>query len=293
MCIRDSLWYIPSFQYGYSACARPGRTGYIFGTGTGRLLYTATYNSTDVTSTPAVMPDGGQIQAITASGTTTTSKVLAVTNNGYVAGSTNGGISWTYLSYVPGAYTSSYLIGGNKCLQYANGLWMLFPDGGAIYYSTDGITWNGNPLNIDSMFNLNSNNVFLRSNAALAYTAGTSLDAFVTPTTTTFGSYPSIRRMAYVSGTYLIGGDSVISSSTDLVTWTTLSIASNTINNIGYFTPLGGGATAIAYSGSGSSIVVGNALKGIGASTFSMGQPTVLASSLVTGAVTAGIVEIT
>lgn len=97
--------------------------------------------------------------------------------------------------------------------------------------------------------------------------------------------------MSYVNGSYLIGAGSAIYSSTNLVNWTALGIANKQINNSTFYSP--NNCTAIVYTGAGNNIVVGNALRASSsASDFSISQPTLLSSSLVTGSATAGIVEI-
>lgn len=118
------------------------------------------------------------------------------------------------------------------------------------------------------------------------------MDVFVNPTSISFGGGPSVRRMAYVNSTYVIGGDGTISTSPNLTDWTTNGISNKQINNITFYGPLASGLASIMYTGSGSNIVVGNALRSIASSSFSISQPTAFATAKVTGAATAGIVEI-
>lgn len=287
------LGYAPSNGYPTTLCSTPASTGFIAGSTNGYILTSATYTDYFYASA-RVMPDNGRITAITAGGTTATSKILAITENGYIAQSTDQGVTWTYITQLIGSFPSRSYIGGNKCLQFNNGVWMAFDSNRGIYYSLDGgFTWNGNPLNIVSMYTLNSNNLFIQNENGLTYTTSTNLDVFVKPTATSFGGFPSIRRMAYVGGIYLIGGGNTIYSSTNLTSWSSNSIASQSLNNITYYTSTASAASAIIYTGSGSNIVVGNALRSIAASSFSIGQPTVLSTSLVTGSATVGLVEIT
>lgn len=284
-------WYIPSHGSTYSMCAKPNDAGFLMGTNNGTILSIANYNAGSADATPRVMPDNGVICAITAAGNATGAKILAISAGGYIAVSTDVGASWTYVSRIAASFNPHSYVGGNKSLQYSNGYWMAFDSSGGIYYSTDGISWSGNPLNIGNMYTLNSNNIFIKSSAGITYTAGTSADVFVNPTTTSLGDYPSVRRMSYVNGTYLVGGGSVIYSSTNLATWTSLSIANKQINNSTFYSP--NNASAIVYTGAGNNIVVGNALRSSSsASDFSISHPTLLSSSLVTGVATAGIVEI-
>jgi hypothetical protein len=190
------------------------------------------------------------------------------------------------------AFSSTALIGGSRNLHFANGVWYAFDDNGVMYASTDTITWVTNPLNIVSMYTLNSNNIFIKSGAGITYTAGTSVDTFVNPTGISFDGGPSVRRMAYVNSTYVIGGDGRILTSTNLTDWTSNAISNKQINNITFYSPLGSGLASIMYTGAGSNIVVGNAIRAIGNNAFSMSQPTAFATAKVTGAATAGIVEI-
>jgi hypothetical protein len=284
-------WYIPSLGSVYSACHRPNHAGFIMGTNSGYLMTIETPTSTETVERGRPFPDNGVVCAITPSGTTSQSKILAISAGGYIASSTDQGVTWTYVSRISASFSPFTYVGGNKSLQYSNGYWMAFDSSGGVYYSTDGLTWLGNPLNIGNMYTLNSNNIFIKANTGITYTAGTSPDVFVNATTQNLGDHVSVRRMAYVNGSYLIGGAGVIYSSTDLLTWTGLSIANKQINNSTFYSP--NNCTAIVYTGAGNNIVVGNALRATTSATdFSISQPTLLSASLVTGAATAGIVEI-
>jgi hypothetical protein len=288
----SNIWYMVAYGTPSCACGRPGRTGFLFGTSAGYIIYTNTYNTATTVITTRVMPDNGQIVAIVASGTATNSKIMAITTSGYIATSTDTGITWTYVSRISAGFSGTSLIGGSKNLHFVNGVWYAFDDNSNIYVSTDTINWTSNPLNIVSMYTLNSNNIFIKSSAGITYTTGTSLDTFVNPTSISFDGGPSVRRMAYVNSTYVIGGDGRILTSTNLTDWTSNSISNKQINNITFYSPLGSGLASIMYTGAGSNIVVGNAIRAIGNNAFSMSQPTAFASAKVTGAATAGIVEI-
>jgi hypothetical protein len=287
----SNVWYMPSTGTPQSACGRPGRTGFLFGTSNGYIMYNNTYTAS-CNATTRVTPDNGSIIAIVASGTATNSKIMAMTSSGYITTSTDTGLTWTYVSRISASFTGTYLIGGSRNLHYANGVWYAFDDSGVIYYSTDTVTWLTNPVGIVSMYTLNSNNIFIKSGAGITYTAGTSIDAFVNPTSQSFDGGPSVRRMAYVNSTYVIGGDGRMITSTNLTDWTSNGISNKQINNVTFYSPLSSGLASIMYTGSGSNIVVGNAIRAIGNNAFSIGQPTAFATALVAGAATAGIVEI-
>ena len=75
-------WYVPSLGSVYTACARPNHAGFIMGTNSGYLMTIETPTSTEAVERARPFPDNGLVCAITASGTTSGSKILAISSSG-------------------------------------------------------------------------------------------------------------------------------------------------------------------------------------------------------------------
>jgi hypothetical protein len=287
----DNSWYNSAYGSPVAGCTRPGATGFIIGTTNGYIGYTNTNNGA-INLIGRALGITQSFAAMVVNGNLATSKIVAIYTNGQSVYSTDQGQTWTAGYTFPDTFSYSTFSNG-QALVYGNGVWVAWASGTyQFYYSTDGVNWIGNPYGVRNMYTLNSNNIFLLP-SSLVYTAGTSPDAFVSGGAVTPSDYPSVRRMAYVGGTYFIGKANQLSQSTDLQTWTTNSFNGTQINNSLYYTYQGPGATSIAYSGSGSTFVVGNALRNASADNVSFGQPTTLANALVVGSTTVGLVEIT
>lgn len=286
----NNAYYINSYGTPICAIGRPGGNGYIVGSSNGYVGWTTA--STGGFGNFRRPLGTTSIVGMIASGNTTASKIVVLYSNGQNAYSTDQGVTWTAGNSINQAfYQGAFQSGG--VLQYANGVFIAYSYAtGSFYYSTDGANWIGNPFNITNMYTLNSNNVFLQS-TSLTYTTGTNPDTFIQGGTYPSGGSPSVRRMTYVNGTYFIGGQNVLSQSTDLQTWTTNSFSGQQINNQLYYSNYANSNVSIAYSGSGTSFVIGNSLRNVSSDNVSFGQPTAVANALVVGSTTLGIVEIT
>ena len=267
--------------------------GYLIGTSTGRMLVNA---SLTAAFAEYARPFTVQVQGMAANGTTLGSKIIAVDSDGYSSFSVDNGVTWTNkIKIANGFPTTNY--SNSCCLTYGNGYWIAYTNSGNFIYTTDGITWVTVPYNVDFASTLNSLNIFINGSGGLFYSTGTNIDAFTsTASTLNFTNYPSVRRMTYVSGTYFIGYSNTIYSSTDLNVWSSNNTNSLQINNTIYTNPVpssSGATAAFAYSGSGTSLIMGSAVRTPGADNANISIPTVSSLSLVSGSVTAGIVEIT
>lgn len=282
---------ISSYGAPISGCGRPGQAGFIIGTDSGYVLYSSSTTS-GYTTAGRIFSTSNAICGLVANGNTTASRIVAINGAGKTAYSTDGGATWTLGNAINDSFSyTSYINNGG--LKYGGGVWVAFSTNGVMYYSTDGIAWTGNPVGIKNMYTLNSNNVFIQSTGNV-YTTGTNIDTFIAGSiSASFGNYPSVRRAAYVGGTYLVGAGNSIFASTDLVSWSSNSFDGTQINNQLYYQSQGSSAVSIAYSGSGTSFAIGNALRSQTTDNVSFGQPTALANSLVVGATTASVVEIT
>jgi hypothetical protein len=241
-------------------------------------------------------PYTNDIIALVGNGTTLGSKIIALNSAGFSCFSVDAGVSWTTPIKVSGGFNyQSYQ--NNSCLTYGNGYWIALASNGGIYYTTDGTTWLSAPSNIQYSATLNSLNIFINGAGGVYYSTGTNIDVFTsTAASIDFStSYPSVRRLNFVSGTYFLGSGNTIFSSTDLNVWSSANTNSLQINNTVYVnpTPTSSGATAaFAYSGSSTSFIMGSALRTTTVDNANISIPTVSSLSLVTGSVTAGIVEI-
>lgn len=287
-----NVWYILAYGYPVSGCTRPANNGFIAGTTNGYLLYST--SSTGGFNIVTNNGNGAAVVGLATDGNTATSKIVAIYGNGSTYYSLNQGLSWTAGGVISDSFTNVGFSNGG-ILQYSNGVWIAFSynNGGVFYYSTDGINWISNPLGVKNLYTLNSNNIFLMADG-INYTTGTSPDNFgLKNTTFSPGDYGSVRRMAYVGSTYFVGVASSIYQSTNLVSWTGSSTNSTQINNQTFYQNYGSSATSIAYSGSGATFAIGNALRNQTTDNVSFGQPTALATALVAAVATVGIVEIT
>lgn len=289
-------WYTGSFGYPYCAMYKPATNGYFCGTSSGWVISNSS-TTTAFGNGVQIFTNGSPVVGLAANGNTATSKIVAISGDGYSCFSVDQGVTWTSKKLVTSSGFNANPWGSTTNLTYSNGYWYAVSQNNIIYYTADGITWNAPPYNVQYATTLNSLNIFINNISGLIYTTGTTVDAFTaTSTTTNFTtSYPSVRRMTYVGGTYYIGAGSTMFSSTDLSTWRGNSFNTTRINNVDYIDPSGNSnsTAAIAYSGSGSSILVTGALLAASQDNASFSVPTVSSLALVTGSATASIVEIT
>lgn len=282
-----SIVYIPSIGRCSSALYRPASNGYLFGSTNGYFAYNTSETDTSLSwSRPTAQ--NSPIAAFACDGNLATSKIVYVQNNGYGAVSTNQGVDWTTMR-LPGSGFGSQGDYGNKCLQYVNGVWIAVNTSGQTFYSTTALTWSTAPITVSNIATMNSNNVFLTTSGVFT-SSGSSVTSFTRTSQTAFSSYPSIRNMVYASSKYLIGMGSTLYQSTDLITWTGVTVSSTQINDVVYWTTALG--TPLLLDGSGNILPVG-ARRASPTAEGKIGKPISIADSLVVGNVTAGIVEIT
>ena len=289
--VTQNQMYIASYGQPQSGCGRPGQAGFLIGTDSGYIQYSLSTTGS-FSNVGRIFGTSSAIVAMVANGNTTTSRIVALNATGKNAYSTDGGLTWTSGNAISDSFSNTGYI-NNGCMKYGGGVWVALSNNGVMYYSTDGISWTGNPIGIKNMYTLNSNNVFIKSTGNV-YTTGTNLDTFINGSASAnFSNFPSVRRAAYIGGTYLVGAANEIYASTDLVNWTNNSFNGTQINDQLYYQTQASSAVAIAYSGSGTAFAIGNALRNQSTDNVSFGQPTALANSLVVGSATAGVVEIT
>ena len=280
-----------------AAIGIPGTNGFLIGTQQGYIMTNTGVNTAfnNLNATRPFSGSQGGVVGFAAAGNTTTSKIVAISSGGWASFSVDGGVSWiTAVKVATGFNNYSYC--SNTSLTYSNGYWYAVSTGNTIYYTTDGLNWKSPPSNINYSATLNSLNIYLNGSGGIFYSTGTSADTFTAASSSTdfSTSYPSIRRMTYVSGTYYIGSGNTIYASTDLTTWLSNTTNATQINATTFVYPAVSNSTAaFAYPGSGTSLIMGGAFRNCTADNTSISVPTVSSLSLVAGSVTASIVEIT
>jgi hypothetical protein len=289
----NNLYALSSWGFPNCGCSVPGTNGFLIGTTTGYVMRSTSTTGGYGPQNGTERPFGStQITGMVKGGQLATSRIVYINAAGRTAYSTDQGASWTVGGTINSTFAYSYM-GGSPSLFYNGGYFVAMDTYGALYYSTDSISWFGNPTSIQYMDTVNSKNIMLRTTGGMAYTNGTSLDGFVfAAQTTDFGDYPSIRRIEYVNSTYVFGRQNSLVTSTDLSTFSSTSLVATQLNNQLYVSPQGSSALALAYSGSGNNLVVGAAVRAPTADNVSISQPTALTSSLSVGVTTAGIVQI-
>lgn len=275
------------------SCTRPGSNGFIVGTRAGYFLASSSTTGGYAVMNGTERPWGNtSIVGLAVDGNLSTSKIVMITSDGKTAYSVNQGNDWTEGGRIQSANFESINYGTQTALTYGGGVWLAQNDNGAVWSSTDGINWVGNPFNMQYMASVNSKNIMLQTVGGV-YTDGTSVDVFNRiPSTFNFSTYPSIRRIQFVSGRYLLSGNNAIISSTDLVSFVSNSFSSTQINNVQFISIASGSAVALAYSGSGGNLVAGNALRSSSVDNANISTETLAATALTVGTTTAGIVEI-
>lgn len=283
-------WNAGAYGYPCMVIAAPGSNAYIaFSTG-GYVLTTPSYSNGSFSPTNnnvRVCTDNQPIYGVASDGASATSKIVAVSAGGYLAYSTDQGVTWTRPSSTSIFGAVSYLQGMMPSpLQYNNGKWFMFNTAQMVWYSTDGLTWTSAPGPIVASKTLNSVNVFVKETGGLVYTTGTDVDVFVQGYATTISVNPSTACMQYVDSKYLIGTTSAVYESSDLVTFATVSATTKQINDITYL----GNTANIAYTGSGSNILFGNGIRA--GTALVLGKPETRANMLSIGYATTSILEL-
>ncbi len=223
------------------------------------------------------------------SGNTSTSINVIVWANGVVAASSNQGDSWTMTKSPFASISTQNALHNAQPIAFGNGLFYLIDSNGQVATSADGITWTTNARAVQSIYNLNSQNVFLGQDKIFTSTGVTTFTKRELPSS----SYASraTNRMVYISSTYYLFDSSNLYSTSDLITWGTgRSFSSSTINNLTYITASHYG---VSYSGSGTTAAIASAyLNSVSSSSGKVAKPVTLSSSLFCGNATASIVEI-
>ena len=230
------------------------------------------------------------------SGDLSTSTMIIVWNNGYVAISSDQGANWTYSNCgLTGIGTQQAL--KFSPVAYGNGKFIVIGASGQVSVSTDGVTWTTMLSGIESAYYLNSQNVFV-TNSGSIYTSATGVvNTFTLKTTnasfnTNLGSNPSTNRLIYGNSTYyILDTSSNLYSSSDLITWTSKGFNTQALNNTAYLST--GTYGGLAYSGSGTGIVASNARAAQSTNgTGSIGKVFTPNSSIYVGNATASVVQL-
>jgi hypothetical protein len=146
---------------------------------------------------------------------------------------------------------------GGSPIKYNNGRFVAINTSGLVLTSTNGLDWVSMPSSVQSIYYLNSQNVFLSSTNLTTSATGV-VNAFTGKTNPGSGSNPTVNRMVYVGSTYyLMGVSGEMYTSSDLVTWSSKSFNSTQINDTTYISV---GGMGLAYSGSGTTILPSAAL---------------------------------
>jgi hypothetical protein len=309
----NSGWYAPGFPgAGYFGAAGvvPNSPRYLVGSTNGWLFNKTSYgagssaifggNQYFVSNLNAAF--WGKVSSVPVAyigrnGDASSSTLLVVWENGNCAVSTDQAVTWTTSSIGFGGIAGSCdMRYGTRAIAYGNGKWWATNNSNQVASSTDGLTWTTMISSVDNAYVLNSQNVYITSSGIV--TSPTSSLTFTTKTSTSYAGTASVRRMAYVGSTYYMMpyNSSTLYSSSDLSTWAYYSFGTPTVNANSYFY---GNLNGLAYSGSGSNIVLSNAVRNAtSSSTFGLVSNlinpivTPTSSYLVVGNATAGIVEI-
>jgi hypothetical protein len=286
--------------YACSVGTVPGSNNYLVGTTQGWVYY-GTYTSLAgffIGSTSYVTnPTGivwGNISSspcsgFARSGESASSILVILWTNGQIAVTTNQGSTFTQ-KYI-GASSFTYMAStGLSPIQYFNGKFVAQNSSGLILTSTDGLNWATMLSGVESIYNLNSQNVFITS-GGISTSATGSVTTFTSKSSTSYSGNPSSNRMLYVGSTYYLSYYASLYSSSDLITWTSLQFSSTSLNDTKYLPS--NTYQGLAYSGSGSSIVVASAYPSSAASsTGNIGKIFNPSTSIIIGSATASIVEI-
>jgi len=254
--------------YGASVGVVPNSSRYLAGTTGGWVWYTDSYSSafnsyfigstSYVTNPPGITwgnISGSAVCGFARSGDTSTSTLVILWANGQIAVTTNQGATFTqkYIGVSNFAQMSTW---GGSPIKYNNGTFVAVNNSGTVLTSTDGLNWVTMPSAVSSVYNLNSQNVFLCSTGIFTSATGV-VTAFTAKSSASWGANIAANRMTYVGSTYYLTYDGSLYSSSDLITWTGKAFNSNQINNTTYFPSLTN--FGLAYSGTGSSIAVSSA----------------------------------
>jgi hypothetical protein len=288
------------YSAGYTVCAAvlPNSPIYMVGMTNGWVVSCSTYSQSPVQYIgPSTVPTGitwGNISGQTCvgmcrGGELSTSPFVIIWDNGYTAVTTNQGATWTMVNVGVSGYPSNTMgLGGGSNIQFNNGKFFLLASSGLILTSTDGLIWETMPTNVESIYYLNSQNIYL-SPSSLSVSATGVVNAFTGKTNPYSTSVTYTNRMAYANSEYyLLSQNNTLYRSSDLTTWSSKSFSTTTANDAVYVSS----PSAVAYSGSGTSIVTAYARASSPISSYTS-KPFTPSTSIYIGNATAAIVEIT
>jgi len=294
--------------YGYMYClgCLPASARFFGGTSNGWVAYKEAYNSGWVwymgTSNYVTAPSGFDFNLVSGNavvgmargGELATSPFVIVWANGVTAVTTNQGSTWTMgsigLTSGDAYYMATHTRGNASQIQYGNGYFWFYSVAnalGQIAYSADGLSWATMPAGVESIYYLNSQNVFITATGISTSATGV-VNTFVGKGSTAFNGIYSVNRLAYVGSTYYLYYNALLYQSSDLITWTSKTFTTTFANNESYWNATYGG---IAYSGSGTAI--GISYSYITATVGGkVGKAFTPSSSIYIGNATASIVQI-
>lgn len=288
--------------YACSAGVVPASNRYLAGTTSGWVYYSDSYNAgfnTVLIGSPSYYTNppgivwgdiaGNYVCGFARGGESASSPLVILWANGQIAVSTNQGATFTQKYIGANSFAAMNNFGGSP-IKYNNGTFVAINQAGTVLTSTDGFTWVTMPSAVNSIYNLNSQNVLLCTTGIVTSPTG-NVTTFTPKSSATWGPNASANRMAYVGSTYYLMYNASLYSSSDLITWTSKSFNSTQINNSTYFPNVT--YSGIAYSGTGSSIAVSAALPGsVTSSVGYVGKVFNPTTDIYVGNATASIVQI-
>lgn len=297
--------------YMYSLGCMPASNRFLGGTSNGWVMKKEDYNSgwtyyigTPYWITANGLPlqvginfdlvSGNAVVGMARGGELATSPLVIAWSNGVTAVTTNQGATWTMgsigLTSGDTYYMATHTRGNASQIQYGNGYFWFYSVTsavGQIAYSADGLSWATMPAGVESIYNLNSQNVFITASGISTSATGV-VDSFTGKGSTAFNGSPSVNRLVYIGSNYYLYQSSLLYQSSDLITWTSKNFATTAANNASYFSSTNSG---LAYPGSGTSIGISYAYQAsvVGGK---IGKAFVPSSSIYIGNATASIVQI-
>lgn len=237
---------------------------------------------------------GNSVVGMARGGEASTSPFVIAWANGTTAVTTNQGTTWTMgnIGLISGEYyyQANNDRGCASQIQYGNGYFWFYSVAsslGQIAYSADGINWTTMPSGVESIYSVNSQNVFITA-SGIATSATGVVDSFTAKGSTSFSGYPTTNRLAYVGSNYFLYYNGALYQSSDLITWTNKTFTTTNANNESYWSTNTG---AIAYSGTGTAIGISYASQSavVGGT---VGKTFTPSNSIYIGNATASIVQI-
>lgn len=288
--------------YGSAAGVVPASGTYLAGTTSGWVYQTPGYNTgfntyligspSYVTNPPGITwgnISSSEVCGFARSGDTASSTLVILWANGQIAVTTNQCATFTQKFIGTSNFSSMRTFGGSP-IKYNNGTFVAINNSGQVLTSTDGLNWITMPSAVSSIYNLNSQNIYLCNTGIFTSATGV-VNSFTGKSSASWGSNISANRMTYVGSTYYLTYDGSLYSSSDLITWTSKSFNSLQINDTTYFPVLNN--FGLAYSGTGSSMAVSGAYPAtVSSSTGYVGKLFNPTTDVYVGNATASIVQI-